>query len=129
MSEAIHQEVAFNAAPARIYKALMDSKQHADFTANGAAKISGAEGGVFSCHGGYISGRNIELVPNRRIVQAWRVKNWPAGIYSLVRFELKGSGNKTKLIFDHTGIPSGESGHLDSGWHARYWEPLAKYLG
>jgi hypothetical protein len=33
------------------------------------------------------------------------------------------------LTLDHTGIPEGESRHLESGWHARYWEPLTKYLG
>jgi hypothetical protein len=28
-----------------------------------------------------VSGRNIELIPNRKIVQAWRVETWPSGVY------------------------------------------------
>lgn len=129
MPTSIHQEVTFKATPERIYEALMDSKEHAAFTANGAADIDRTEGGAFSAHDGHILGRTIELVRNRRIVQAWRPKTWPEGVYSIVRLELAEAGDETRLTLDQTGIPEGETGHLESGWHARYWEPLAKYLG
>lgn len=124
----IHQEVKFEAAPERVYEALMDSKQHAAFTANGDAKISRDSGGAFYAHGGHVSGRNIEIVPNRRIVQAWHFRDWPEGVYSLVRFELMQEGAGTRLLFDHTGIPDGHETHLESGWNTRYWEPLKTYL-
>ena len=124
----IHQEVTFKAKPARIYEALMDSREHEAFTANGAAQVSRDAGGAFSCHGGHIEERNIELLPNKRIIQAWRAKNWPEGIYSIVRFELKGEDGGTRLIFDQTGAPEDQREMLESGWHKRYWEPLAAYL-
>jgi uncharacterized protein YndB with AHSA1/START domain len=107
----------------------MDSHQHGEFTANGAAEISREVGGAFSTHGGYIEGRNVELVPNRRIVQAWRVKDWPEGMYSVIRFELTGDGDATRMVFDHWGTPEDAREHLAHGWHTRYWEPLQKYLG
>ena len=128
MSDSIHQEIVFAAAPARIYGALMDSGEHAAFTANGAAEISREVGGAFSTHGGHILGRNIELVPDQRIVQAWRVKDWPDGMYSVIRFELKEEGQTTRLVFDHWGAPEDQRDHLADGWTARYWEPLQKYL-
>jgi uncharacterized protein YndB with AHSA1/START domain len=128
MAEVIHQEIDFAASPKRIYDALMDSKQHADFTANGAAEISREAGGTFTCHGGAISGRNIELIPNKRIVQAWRVANWDEGTYSIVRFELQENNGGTRLILDHAGFPDGHAEHLAPGWHERYWDPLRKYL-
>lgn len=106
----------------------MDSRQHAAFTANGDAEISREVGGAFSAHGGYIEGRNVELVPNRRIVQAWRVKDWPEGVYSVVRFELKDEGSATRIVFDHWGAPEDARDHLAEGWQARYWQPLAQYL-
>ena len=34
--------------------------------------ISAVAGGTFALFGGYITGRQIELVPNARIVQVWR---------------------------------------------------------
>ena len=75
-----------------------------------------------------ITGRNIELIPEQRIVQAWRVGNWPEGIYSIVKFELTADGTATKLVLDHTAFLEGAADHLDPGWHQMYWEPLKKYL-
>ena len=45
-------------------------------------------------------GRNVELLPNHRIVQAWRVVTWPEGVYSIAKFELKPHGSGTQLVFD-----------------------------
>jgi len=128
MANTIHQVNTFKASPKRIYAILMSSREHAAMTANGAAKISRKPGGSFSCHGGWIRGRHVELVPGKRIVQAWRAKNWPPGIYSLVTFTLKRQGKGTRLTLDHTGIPGNHRGHLNSGWKARYWAPLRAYL-
>ena len=128
MATTIHQEVTIKATPQRIYRALMTSKQHEAFTANGKARVSGKEDGAFSAHGGYVSGRNIELRPGRRIVQAWRVKGMPESVYSIVRFELKKVRGGTRLIFDQTGLPPEHVGHLSRGWKARYWKPLKAYL-
>jgi Activator of Hsp90 ATPase homolog 1-like protein len=73
-SESIHQEVVFKATPKRIYEALTDEKQFKqvmDFVMKGAlTQISREVGGPFSLFGGVILGRNIELVPDERIVQA-----------------------------------------------------------
>jgi activator of HSP90 ATPase len=85
-------------------------------------------GGAFTLFGGYITGRHIELVPNQRIVQAWRTGAWPAGVYSIAKFELVEQGAGCKIVFDHTGFPKGEAESLASGWKAHYWEPMAKLL-
>jgi activator of HSP90 ATPase len=123
----LHQEVDLKASPQKIYEILLDSRQFAAFTGM-PAEIGRDSGGAFSMFGGMIVGRNIELVANQRIVQAWRPASWNPGVYSIVRFELKGDDAQTKLILDHTGFPEGNFGHLDSGWYARYWNPLKKYL-
>lgn len=124
----IHQEVIFAASPARVYRALMDSAQHSAFT-GAPANISSEEGGAISAHEGYISGRNVSLVADRRIVQAWRGMDWPEGHYSIVRFELEPEGDKTRLRFDQDGVPEPVVKHIEQGWKAKYWEPLQKYLG
>lgn len=97
-------------------------------TGGAPTDISREAGGSFSCFGGMISGRHIESVPNQRIVQAWHVGNWPAGVYSIVKIELKEQGAETKLILDHDGFPADNREHLDAGWKTNYWEPLAKHL-
>jgi hypothetical protein len=67
----IHQETNFYAAPARIYKTVVDPKDFAEETGAPASGDS-TEGAAFSAFGGHITGRHVELVPNKRVVQAWR---------------------------------------------------------
>jgi activator of HSP90 ATPase len=128
MPNAIEQEIMLNASPKRIYDALLDSRQFSEFTAGGPAEISQDAGGVFSCFGGMITGRNIELVPGQRIVQAWRAGNWPDGKYSIVKFELTAEGSGAKLRLHQDGYPEEGREHLESGWQKMYWDPLKKYI-
>jgi len=123
----IHYELEFKASPQQFHEAILDQKQFAAFSGMPAA-IDPAPGGAFNMFGGLIVGRNVELVPNQRIVQAWRPTHWDPGVYSLVHFEFKPRGAETMLIFDHTGFPAGEYDHLDSGWQSHYWEPLKKFF-
>jgi activator of HSP90 ATPase len=123
----LHQEIDLKASPQKVYEILLDSKQFAAFTGI-PAEINREPGGAFSMFGGMIVGRNVELVANQRIVQAWRPASWEPGVYSIVRFELKGDASQTKLILDHTGFPEGDFAHLDPGWYIRYWNPMRKFL-
>jgi activator of HSP90 ATPase len=128
MTSTIHQEILFKATPSQVYDALIDSNQFSQVTGGAPTEISNEAGGAFSLFGGMISGRNIELVPNERIVQAWRAGNWDAGVYSVARFELKVKGAETLLVFNHTGFPEEQSKHLSNGWEENYWGPLQKYF-
>jgi activator of HSP90 ATPase len=124
---ALHYEAAFKVSPQRIYEALLDAKQFAAFTGL-PAQIDPKAGGAFSLFSGVITGRNIELVTNERIVQAWRPGHWSPGVYSIVKFELKARGPESTLILDHTGFPEGDADGLDSGWHEHYLDPMQKYF-
>jgi activator of HSP90 ATPase len=123
----IHQEVPLKASAQRIYGILLDSEQFTAFTGR-PAEIDQNEGGAFALFGGVISGRNVELIPNQRIVQAWRPASWDPGVYSIVKFELVPQGSGTLVVFDHTGFPEGKYDGLLSGWINHYWDPLAKFL-
>jgi activator of HSP90 ATPase len=138
-AESIHQEADFKASRKRIYEVLMDAKEFdkvielsgvlkAMNLGNKPAEISRVVGGAFTLFGGFITGRHIELLPGERIVQAWRASDWPAGIYSIAKFELVEQGPGCKIVFDHTGFPKGDADSLASGWKAHYWEPMAKLL-
>jgi activator of HSP90 ATPase len=138
--ESIHHEVQFKASPERLYSTLTDAKEFqnvvllSDAVKTGMVKnpqpaqISAVPGGEFAVFGGYIAGRQIELVPNVRIVQAWRTGAWGLGMYSIARFALAPQGSGTLLTFDHTGFPKGEAEHLAQGWRTNYWQPLAIFL-
>jgi len=139
-AESIHQEVEFKASRKRLFEALTITEQFDKVTRLGVAmrsamalgsaptEIEGHAGGTFTIFGGYIVGRQLEIVPQERIVQAWRAGSWEPGIFSIARFELVKQDSGTKLIFDHTGFPKGQGEHLAAGWKGNYWEPLAKFV-
>ena len=123
----IRHDLTFPAPPARVYAALTDPQQHGAFT--GAPAEGGpVPGGAFSAYGGRVVGRHLELVPNERIVQAWRSADWPAGTWTLLRFELSAVAEGTRLAFVQDAIPEASVAHLDQGWHDRYWKPLHAWL-
>jgi len=115
----------FNASPQRIYSVLLDSKQFAALTGL-PALIDPHPGGSFSLFQDQIVGRNVELVQDHRIVQAWRPAHWDPGVYSIVRFDLKPSSAGTSLTLNHSSFPEGEFEHLTSGWNEHYLNPLHK---
>ena len=100
----IEQKVSIKASAAKVYTAITSAPEFSEVT-GAPAEIAADEGGAFSCFGGQIVGRHIELIPNERIVQAWRVDMWPAGVYSLVRFDIEESGDESTLTLVHTGYP------------------------
>lgn len=138
-AESIHQEPIFKASRKRVYEALLDARQFDKVVQLSDAmksmapgtkptEINREPGGAFFLFGSYVTGRQIELVPNERIVQAWRPGSWAPGIYSIAMFVLVEQDSSTKIVFDHTGFPKGAAEHLAAGWKANYWEPLAKFL-
>jgi uncharacterized protein YndB with AHSA1/START domain len=118
-AESIHQEPMFKATRKRIYEALTNPTQFHKVTLLSEAMRSGMEpgmkpteigreaGGGFSLFGGYVTGRQIELVPNERIVQAWRAGSWDPGIYSIVKFDIVEQGSGTNSSFTIPGFRMG----------------------
>ena len=127
MVDPLHQEINFEVNPDKLFETLISGQRFSEFT-GASAKIDANEGGSFSCFDGQIVGRNIELVPGKRIVQAWRVATWDEGVYSIVMFSFEKHGSNTRLTLDHAGFPDGFREHLEGGWPKMYWEPLRSYL-
>jgi activator of HSP90 ATPase len=138
-ASAIHQEPAFPASPARVYAALLDPRQFDRMVElsgvlqemhlpSAGSRIDPHVGAAFALFGSYITGRQLELVRNQRIVQSWREASWPAGIHSIAHFEFQAHDSGCRIVFDHTGIPSDAAQSLAEGWQSHYWEPLRKLM-
>jgi activator of HSP90 ATPase len=127
MSEVIKQTIVFNATPHAVYEALMDSKQHAAFT-GGKASISREVGGTYTAYDDYITGKNIELVPDKKIVQDWRAVDWPEGYFSRITFEFQAVPEGTRMDFTHSDLPEGTEEEFTQGWIDNYWEPMKAYF-
>jgi activator of HSP90 ATPase len=136
----IHQEVTLHASPARVFEVLTDSGKFDAVTRLSDAvtlvtapdakpTVIGREAGSpFNLFGGYVTGRNLEMLPGQRLVQAWRAGSWAAGEFSVAHFALAADPAGCRLVFDHRGFPSDQGASLAYGWRVHYWEPLAKFL-
>jgi len=136
----IHQETIFEADCARVYQALTATREFDAVTRLSdavtlvtapdakATAISAEVGAPFTLFGGYITGRNLEVVRDQRLVQAWRAGSWNPGEYSVVRFDLQAQGKRCRVVFEQLGFPISHGVSLAEGWHVHYWEPLAKFL-
>ena len=121
----IHQTIIFKASPHEVYEALMYSKLHAKFT-GAPAKISREVGGKFTAYGDYIDGENLELVPDKKVVQKWRGNEWPQGHYSVITFSLTQIKEGTRLDFKQTSVPEEHVEHIRQGWIEHYWDKMKK---
>jgi uncharacterized protein YndB with AHSA1/START domain len=124
----IEQTVFFEAAPEEIYDALLDPRKHSEFTGS-PATTSAKKGATFTAWEGYITGKNLELVKGKRIVQGWKTTEWPDG-YPVSRLELtltpKKGGTELKMV--HSKVPAEQVADYTGGWKSAYWDPLKGYL-
>jgi activator of HSP90 ATPase len=124
LARVVRQRIVFGAPPHEVYEALMDSKKHSEFTGTKAV-ISRDIGGKISAYDGYIDGWNVELAPDKKIVQKWRGSDWPENHYSTAVFELKRTKTGgTALTFIQTGVPNDQFQDISDGWVENYWDKL-----
>jgi activator of HSP90 ATPase len=126
-TKTIRQVATFKASPHEVYELLMDAKKHSKFT-GGKAVIGRNVGETFSIYEGDITGTNLELEPDRKIVQSWRYSDWPKDHFSKVTFSIKEISTGTYLNFTQSGVPEDKADEIAQGWKDYYWEPMKKML-
>ena len=124
----IKQKVFIPATPAEVYDAYLDPKKHAAFTgakATGSAKV----GSRFTAWDGYIFGKNVKLVKNKKIVQEWQTTEWPEGAEpSQFEITLVAKKGGTEITMVHSNLPAEQAASYKSGWDDYYWKPMKKYF-
>lgn len=128
MCKTIKQRVKFRASPAIIYDLLADSRKHSALTGRKAI-ISRKIGGTFSASGDDVTGVNVDLVPGRRIVQAWRHRRFPEGIFSMAAVTLTATADGgTDLVLTHRGVPKDLIPETERAWREQYWSRIKAWL-
>ncbi len=123
--KSIEQKIHINATPHEIYEIFMDSKKHSKLTESEAV-ISRKVGGKFSVWEGAISGKNVELVEDKKIVQTWKSdgEDWAKNPYSTITVILESDDRGTVINFTHEDIPESAFKNVKEGWKTYYWDPL-----
>lgn len=132
MCKTIKQRVKFKADPATVYELLADSRKHSAITGKRAV-ISGEIGGAFSIgESGVesdVTGINVDLVPGQRIVQAWRHRRFPEGVFSMAAVTLERTPDGgTELVLTHRGVPKDLIPETEQAWRDQYWQKIKAYL-
>ena len=116
------------ASAQEIYDAWLDSLAHSEMT-GGPATMSDEVGAEVSAWGGYITGRNLELVPGARIVQSWRTSEFADEHEdSIVTVTLEEVDDGTLVTLEHSNVPDEQKSYEEGGWQSNYFEPMAVYF-
>jgi len=117
----------FNVPPSIIYNAWLNSEKHTEMT-GGTAHCTDLVGDVFTAWNRYITGKNIHLIPNEKIVQSWRTSEFKEEDEdSELIIHLKEMEDGTELTLIHTNIPEGQT-EYEQGWVDNYFIPMKAYF-
>ena len=128
MTKAIQQSEEFKTTPATLFEMYVDSRKHSKAT-GAPAKVSRKAGAAFTAFGGALRGKNLLVVPNKMIVQAWRssaFKKTDADSILVITFSKVSSGTRVDLV--HVNVPEHDHKGVTEGWNKYYWEPWRTYL-
>ncbi len=116
------------ASAQQIYGAWLDSLGHSEMTGS-TAIMSDEIGAEVSAWGGYINGRNLELVPGERIVQSWRTSQFTDDHEdSIITVTLEAVSGGTLLTLTHANVPDGQTSYERGGWQDHYFKPMMGYF-
>jgi uncharacterized protein YndB with AHSA1/START domain len=117
------------ASAQEIYDAWLDSLAHSEMTGSEAV-MSDEVGAEVEAWDGYITGRNLELVPGERIVQSWRTTEFTDEHEdSIITVTLEEVDDGTLLTLVHSKVPEEQKRYEQDGWEKHYFEPMKKYFG
>ena len=128
MPRTITLAVALPAPPERLYAMYLDPKAHAAFTGM-PVTIAARAGARFEAFGGALSGRMLQLVPNRLIVQTWRSTHFGKRDLDstlVLSFCKRRGGGLIELT--HVNVADRDFAGVSEGWSKYYWLPWRAYL-
>lgn len=106
----------------RVWQALVDPALIEQWGGGPDAVMSEKVGASFKLWDGSIWGKNIEVQPEKKLVQEWYGGEWAKP--SIVTFELSEVEGKTLVKLTHQDVPDNEADSFDGGWDDFYMGPL-----
>ena len=118
----IKRYYTINAAPKDVYNALTNKKMLEIWTGE-KADMEPVEGSLFSLWDGSISGINLEIIENEKIVQQWFFGD-ESEEKSLVTLKIHPHKKGTSVELSHTNIPEDAFENISDGWDEDYFGSL-----
>jgi len=129
MLKVIRQSVVLPASPKKLYAQYLSPRAHGAIS-GGKVAIGARPGAKFSAFGGALSGRTLQAIPGKLIVQAWRSTKFHKGDADstlILRFAPAGR-NRGRIDLVHVNVPTQDYEGVSKGWPKFYWKPWRKLL-
>lgn len=121
----ITKRYEYDAPISEVWKALVDQQTIEDW-GGGPVVMDASVGTEFSLWGGDVYGKNLEVIPEKKLIQDWYGGQWDKP--SKATFELSTRCGKTTINLSQTDVPDDEVADIDAGWDDYYLGPIKELL-
>lgn len=122
----------FRTTAEEMYQTFTDPQRLAAFTRAPPRVFEGAKpGGKFAIFDGNVSGEFVTLEPPKKIVQKWRLAQWPEGHTSTqeIFFDQNDVDRVTNMRVTWTGVPVGQEEVVQRNWEGYYVRSIKQTFG
>ncbi|CAG8973918.1 hypothetical protein HYALB_00003696 [Hymenoscyphus albidus] len=122
----------FRAPATELYQTFTDPQRIAAFTRAAPKLFEGAKkGGKYELFGGNVSGEYLDLIEPTKIVQSWRLDQWPKGHFSRleINFDQNDVDNVTVMRVSWSGVPIGQEEVTKRNWKEYYVRSIKQTFG
>lgn len=122
----------FRTSADQLYATFTDPQRLAAFTRAPPKLFEGAsQGARFELFGGNVAGQYLELAPPKRLVQSWRLAQWPAGHYSRLEIDFDQNDVDAVTVMRVTwkGVPVGQEEVTQRNWEQYYVRSIKTTFG
>jgi len=114
-----------NAEPSDIYAAVTNPFT-IELWSGYPAVMSEEPGSEFSLWEDDISGKNLEFIKNKKVVQEWYFGDQPEK--SIVTITIEPAGENSLVTVEHTNIPDSDFTEIAEGWREYYIGAIKGFL-
>jgi activator of HSP90 ATPase len=122
----------FRTTAEQLFITFTDPSRISAFTRSAPLVFDGPKpGGKFELFGGNVIGEYVELEEPKRIVQKWRLAQWPAGHFSTleIKFNQNNEDHVTMMNVNWAGVPTGQEEVTKRNWSEYYVRSIKTTFG
>ena len=115
-----------------MFQTFTDPQRLAAFTRAPPRLFEGAQpGGKFAIFDGNVTGEFVTLEAPKKIIQKWRLKQWPEGHTSSqeIVFDQNDVDRVTNMRVTWTGVPVGQEEVVQRNWEGYYVRSIKQTFG
>jgi uncharacterized protein YndB with AHSA1/START domain len=126
----IEKETVIKAPAEMVWAAISDPETIGAWMDDGSVKVSLKVGGKYAIFGGVTTGKITAVEKPAVLEYTWRQADWEKSVPdTLVRWELKPEGKKTRLLLTHSQFVDRQNrDEHEEGWDVYFLDPMKMWL-